>query len=100
MVHHEDAAAAVVSALNVLAGIYNVVDNEPLTRRQLGDAIAALLGVRPPKILPAWLARLAGSIGETIARSLRISNAKLQAASQWTPKYPSARKGLAAVLPD
>jgi nucleoside-diphosphate-sugar epimerase len=99
LVSHEDAAAAVVAALHVPAGVYNVVDDEPLTRRQVGDAIAALLNVAPPKLPPAWIAKLGGSIGETIARSLRISNGKLRAASAWTPRYPSAREGLAAFKP-
>ena len=33
MVNHEDAAAAVVAALKAPSGNYNVVDDEPLTRR-------------------------------------------------------------------
>jgi 2-alkyl-3-oxoalkanoate reductase len=102
MVHHDDAATAVVAALLLPAGVYNVVDDEPLTRQQLGDALAKELGVRQPRILPPWLARLVGGggrgIGETVARSLRISNHKLRAASGWSPGYPSAREGLAAVM--
>ncbi len=49
MVSHDDAASAVVAALDVAPGIYNVVDDEPLTRRELVDRIAAALGVSPPK---------------------------------------------------
>lgn len=37
---HEDAAAAVLSALEVPAGAYNVCDDEPLTRRALADVLA------------------------------------------------------------
>src|SRR5207249_896251 len=65
MVSHDDAASAVVAALDVAPGIYNVVDDEPLTRRELVDSIAAALGVSPPKLLPGWLKYLLGSLGET-----------------------------------
>jgi len=94
MVSHDDAASAVVAALDVGPGIYNVVDDEPLTRRELVDSIAAALGVSPPKLLPGWLKYLLGSLGETLARSQRISNRKLKAASAWVPRWRSAREGM------
>src|SRR5581483_8093905 len=40
-VAHEDAARAVVAALGVFAGAYNVCDDEPLTRREFADAMAS-----------------------------------------------------------
>ena len=98
LVSHEDAATAVVAALGVPAGIYNVVDDQPLRRREFAEAIAGMLGVRPPKFLPAWVPKLAGPLGETIARSLRISNRKLRQASGWTPRYPSAMEGWRAII--
>src|SRR3989441_5974731 len=98
LVSHEDAATAVVAALGVPAGIYNVVDDQPLRRREFAEAIAGMVGVRPPKFLPVWVAKLAGSLGEMIARSLRISNRKLRQASGWSPHYPSAREGWRAII--
>ena len=97
-VSHEDAASAVVAALRVPAGIYNVVDDQPLRRREFAETIAGMLGVRPPKFLPMWVVKLAGPLGETIARSLRISNQKLRHASGWPPRYPSAREGWRAII--
>ncbi|HEY7214218.1 MAG TPA: NAD(P)-dependent oxidoreductase [Thermoanaerobaculia bacterium] len=96
-VSHDDAATAVVAALNLPAGTYNVVDDEPLRRREYFGSLAAALGVKPPKLPPAWMARLMGSLGEMLARSERISNRKLRAASGWAPKYPSAREGFRAM---
>jgi nucleoside-diphosphate-sugar epimerase len=93
MVSHDDAASAVVAAIRVPAGAYNVVDDEPLTRRALGDALAAIVGAPPPRLPPPWVAALGGSLGETIARSLRLSNRKLRTASGWAPRHPSAREG-------
>jgi nucleoside-diphosphate-sugar epimerase len=97
-VSHEDAATAVVAALAVPAGIYNVVESEPLRRRELADGIARLLNVRPPRFFPSWTRRLAGSVGDAIGRSLRISNRKLRNASGWEPRYRTSLDGLTAVV--
>ena len=93
---HDDAAAAVVAALGVPAGIYNVVD-EPMRRRELANGLARLLEVRPPRFLPAWATPLGGAVGPTMARSLRISNRKLREASGWSPRYRTALDGFEAV---
>jgi len=95
--NHDDAATAVVTALNLASGIYNVVDNEPMTHRQFGEVLAAIVGVPMPKTPPQWLVPLTGGLGETMARSLRISNAKLRQMGGWAPKYATSREGWAAV---
>ena len=97
-VSHDDAATAVVAALDVPAGVYNVTDDEPVRRREFVDVLAAALGVPEPRFPPAWMARLGGSLGELLARSLRISNRKLREASGWAPEYPSVREGLPAAV--
>ncbi|MDQ3566356.1 MAG: NAD(P)H-binding protein [Pseudomonadota bacterium] len=97
-VSHDDAATAVVAALDAHAGIYNVVDDEPLSHRAYIDALAAALGVAPPKLPPPWVAHLFGSLGELLARSVRISSRKFKRETSWTPKYPSVREGWRAVV--
>ena len=97
MVTHDDAAAAVVAAVEAPAGTYNVVDDQPFTHRGIADALGRILGTRPPRLLPAWLAKLGGSLGETLARSLRVSNAKLRGATGWTPAVPNVEDGLRRV---
>jgi nucleoside-diphosphate-sugar epimerase len=97
-VSHDDAATAVVAALKLSAGIYNVADDEPVRRREFLDSLAECLGAPPPKFPPRWLASLAGSLGELMSRSLRMSNRKLRADSGWAPKYPSVREGWRAVV--
>jgi len=97
-ISHDDAAAAVVAALVIPSGVYNVADDEPLRRQEYVDCLAELLGVRSPRLAPSWLARLLGSVGETLARSQRISNRKIKAESDWTPRYPTLREGWKAVL--
>jgi nucleoside-diphosphate-sugar epimerase len=98
LVTQDDAARAVVAALGLPGGTYNVVDDEPLTRAELAVVLARLLGVKPPRFLPTWITKLAGSLGETLARSERISNRKLESASTWRPTVSSAREGFAQAL--
>jgi 2-alkyl-3-oxoalkanoate reductase len=97
-VTHDDAAAAVVASLSLPAGVYNVSDDEPLRRREYVAAVAAALGVAPPKLPPAWVMALGGSLMKLMARSLRISNRKLRDASAWRPRHPSAREGWKATV--
>jgi nucleoside-diphosphate-sugar epimerase len=97
-VSHDDAAGAVIAALSASAGAYNVVDNEPLRHREFFDSLAAVLGVRPPKLPPVWMTGLFGTLGEMLARSVRVSNRKLRQETGWAPKYPSVREGWRAVL--
>jgi nucleoside-diphosphate-sugar epimerase len=94
----EDAAGAAAAALGIPAGIYNVVDDEPRRRRELADAIARRLGVRPPRFLPAVVTRMSGQVAATVARSLRISNRKLRDASRWVPRYRDVVEGFAGVI--
>ena len=97
-ISHDDAAAAVVAALDAPAGIYNVVDDQPLRRREIADGIARLLGARPPRFLPRWATPLGGAVGATLARSLRISNRKLREATGWAPRDRTVLEGLAGIV--
>ena len=95
---HDDAATAVVAALALPGGAYNVADDEPVTHRSFVDSLADALGVSKPRLPPSWLTWLGGSLAETMARSLRVSNRKLKAASGWTPAFRTIRDGWPAAL--
>jgi nucleoside-diphosphate-sugar epimerase len=97
IIHTDDAAAAVVAALDVPSGTYNVGDDEPLTRKEWGRALAAAYALDPPRSMLAKAPVLLGSKAAPISRSHRISNAKLKEASGWSPIYPGAREGWRAV---
>jgi nucleoside-diphosphate-sugar epimerase len=97
-VAHDDAATAVVAALNAPAGTYNVVDDQPLRHRDFVDALADAVGAPHPRLPPPWMAGLAGSLGRTLARSHRISNRKLRQTCAWAPRYPSVREGFPAAV--
>lgn len=96
-VSHDDAAAAAAVSVMLPAGIYNVVDDEPVTHRMFVDSLADTLSVSHPRLLPRWVTPLLGSPGTMLARSLRISNQKLRATSGWAPEYPSILEGWRAV---
>ena len=93
-VSHDDAASAVAAALDLPAGIYNVTDDEPVTKREFFGTLATAVGAPEPRFPPSWVSHLLGSLGETLARSQRMSNRKLRTATAWSPKYPSVREGL------
>ena len=91
----DDAALAVVDALRkASAGIYDVVDDEPLQKRELASALAHAVVrrrlVRPPRFF-LWL--LAGKNFMFLARSQRVSNRKFKAETGWNPMVPNAREG-------
>lgn len=97
-IHLEDAASAVVAALDVPSGTYNVCDDEPLTAREFTDAIAAAVGRRPWLRGPGRLTSLGGRNTAALTRSQRVSNRRFRQTASWSPRYPDARAGWAAVV--
>jgi len=92
-IHVADAGAAVVAALAVPVGTYNVVDNELVTNWSYADALAAAAGKRAWLRIPGRAALLLGNRSTSLTRSLRVSNARFREASGWTPMYPSVWQG-------
>jgi nucleoside-diphosphate-sugar epimerase len=97
-IHTDDVAGAAVAALDAPAGVYNAVDNDPVTRREFLDAFSAAFAVPKLRPMPTWLVRLtAGAGAEAVIRSQRVTNRKLRDATGWSPHYPSVREGWPAV---
>ncbi len=93
-VHTDDAASAVVAGLDVPAGTYNAVDDEPLTRRDFNDALTSAFGMPRVRFLPTGTARVvAGKGAGVMARSQRVSNRRLREATGWAPQHADARQG-------
>jgi len=74
----DDAATAIVAALHVPAGTYNVADTDPPTNAEIDAALAAAVGfealrARKPQDGP-------------LARSQRMSSRRLREASGWEPR--------------
>jgi nucleoside-diphosphate-sugar epimerase len=100
-VHIEDAAAAYVAAVEAgAAGIYNVVDDEPGPLREWLPVYADALGAKPPRRVPAWLARLVAG-KDLVATAIEMrgaANAKAKRELGWQPEHPRWRQGFAASL--
>lgn len=96
----QDAASAIVVALTqpVPSGIYDIVDDEPLTRRALFDTMAHAVGRKHLLLVPDLLMRLlTGTKYADMSRSLRISNRRFKEVSGWQPTVPNARIGWARI---
>ncbi|GCE10710.1 NAD-dependent epimerase/dehydratase family protein [Tengunoibacter tsumagoiensis] len=92
----QDAASAIVTALTepIPSGIYDVVDDEPLTRGELITVMAQAVGRKHLLHPPTPVMRmLTGVVYDVMTRSLRISNRRFKEASSWQPEIPDARIG-------
>ena len=95
-VHVDDAASATVLAMEQKAhGVFNIVDDEPAPVSEWLPYLAECVGAKPPRRLPAWLARLlAGEMAVGIMTEGRgFSNAKAKRELGWELRYPSWRQG-------
>jgi nucleoside-diphosphate-sugar epimerase len=72
---------------------FNIVDDEPLTRREYADALARAAGTAMWLRGPGRAAVVFGDRLTSLTRSLRVSNARFRAAIGWAPRHPSAREG-------
>jgi len=100
-VHVEDAAAATVAALDRGApGIYNVSDDEPAPMREWLPAYAAALGAKPPRRMPAWLARIVGGkVAVQLGTQLRgAANDRARRELGWQLRHPTWRRGFQEAL--
>ncbi|NUP54091.1 MAG: NAD(P)-dependent oxidoreductase [Catenulispora sp.] len=95
-VHLDDAAEATVLAIQQRAtGVFNIVDDEPAPVSAWLPYLAQLLEAKPPRRVPAWLARLlAGEMAVgMMVRGRGFSNAKAKRELGWQLRYPSWRQG-------
>jgi nucleoside-diphosphate-sugar epimerase len=93
--HVDDAAAAFAAALGRVApGVYNVADDEPAPIREWLPVYANALGAKPPRRVPAWLARMVAgrALAEAALRMRGASNAKAKRELGWQPVHPSWRQ--------
>ena len=102
-VHIDDAAAATLEAVEQgRPGIYNIVDDDPAPVGAWLPELAAAVGAKPPRRLPAVVGRLAaGEVGVVLMTQVRgASNAKAKTELGWEPRYPSWRSGFRTGLRD
>ncbi|OBG81720.1 epimerase [Mycobacterium sp. E802] len=98
-IHLVDAATAVAAALHAPGGLYNIVDDQPITKRDYAHAYARAAGTRLWASGPGRLGLLLGERLTSLTRSLRVSNTRFKAAAHWQPRFPSVRDGLSTMAP-
>ena len=94
-IHLDDAATAVVAALGAPGGVYNVVEDHPMTNAEHAAVLGDLLRrhvVRPPELV--------ADDSSEFGRSQRVSNGRIRDASAWRARFGSRREGWAEVLAD
>lgn len=94
--HVVDAASATVAAIEgTPTGVFNVCDDEPAPVFEWLPYLAEVVGAKPPRKVPVWLARLV--VGETVVAMMTQirggSNAKAKRELGWTPRWASWRQG-------
>lgn len=99
--HLDDAAAATALAVVKGApGLYNIVDDDPAPVRDWLPAFAAMLGAKPPRRIPRWVAQIAA--GEHLVAMMTEnragSNLKARRELGWSPTHQSWRTGFAEVI--
>ena len=87
VVHPDDLGPAVVAALGVPSGVYNV-GAEPVRRADLVRGFSAAAGRRDVEFMGPLLRRVGGARLEPLARSLRVSSDYFAAQSGWSPGRP------------
>jgi nucleoside-diphosphate-sugar epimerase len=97
-IHLDDAAAATLAALRAPAGIYNVSDDDPVQLSTFMTSMARAAGGRGLPKLPSVAGNAAlGVTWRYLRRSQRVSSARMQRLTGWTPKVHNAREGWISV---
>jgi nucleoside-diphosphate-sugar epimerase len=98
-IHLDDAAAATVLALKLEGpAVFNITDDDPAQAREWLPALAKALGAKPPRHVPAGVARLiAGESVVMMTQARGAANDKARKELNWTLRYPTWREGFPAV---
>jgi nucleoside-diphosphate-sugar epimerase len=91
----DDAAAAVVAALDAPSGTYDIVDDEPITRRDSSAALAAAVGRR--RLHPPPGSGLAAAKAGPLADSQRVTNRRFREVTGWSPVTRSQREAVGQI---
>jgi nucleoside-diphosphate-sugar epimerase len=92
VLHSDDLGPAILAALTVGSGTYNV-GAEPVRRSGLLGALARAVGRPRCELLGPLRGWWAGPLAEPLGRSLRVSSAAFGAGTGWSPRHESVTSG-------
>ncbi len=91
----DDVATAVVAALNAPAGVYDIVDDEPMTGRDREATLAHAIRRHRLRRAPRWMVpQRAAELG----LSRRVSNKRFRDATGWVALSPNRAVGMRKVV--
>lgn len=97
-VYVEDIASGVIAGLDAPPGAYNLADDYPCSQNAVIEEAARLLGREPPPLQSLEGAALSPQALAFYSENRRVANGKAKRVLGWTPKYPTYREGLRALI--
>jgi len=97
-VHVDDIAGGVIASFRGPAGAYNLADDEPCHQNRLVEWCCAMTGAGLPRLQTLDEAGLSPAARAFYAENRRVANGKAKRLLGWTPRYPTFREGLAALV--
>lgn len=97
-IHVDDIAGGVIASFRGSAGVYNLADDEPCHQNRLVEWGCAMLGAPLPPMQTLEDAGLSPAARAFYAENRRVANGKAKRLLGWTPRYPTFREGLAALV--
>jgi nucleoside-diphosphate-sugar epimerase len=98
--HIDDSVDATMAALQSRdTGVYNIVDDEPVSLTEFILHAARLLGAPQPRTLPRFVAKLAAPmLAQFASMRLPLANARAKRELGFAPRFANYRDGLAEVI--
>jgi len=99
--HIQDAASATVAAIEhpVPGAVLNICDDEPAPARDFLPYLADVVGAKPPRHIPRWIARLMGAHLVLMMCTARgASNGRAKQLLGWEPSVRTWREGFAQLI--
>lgn len=99
-IHVDDIAAALALSVDTpdAGGVFNLADDEPSPNSDVVAFAAELLGMAPPPEEDFVTAGMSAMLRGFYAESRRVRNLKAKRELGWTPRFPTYREGLTALL--
>lgn len=97
-IHVDDIVSGVLAGLDAAPGAWNLADDEPCSQNAVIAGACRLLGLPVPPLQTLEEAALSPMARAFYAENRRVANGKARRRLGWSPRYPTWREGLRALL--